>query len=620
MSNASPLSTSSAKSGNPDAIAALINRSLSSKGISVTALAQNKVLKLYVTSTKKLDYSAVLKFIEDGICKLQPRALRTVNIFIQDAQTAQVLESIEFDVPATKDDEGSKIIHLSSHVNPPVLQENLSQKRTGIKRQELNTKTIVLIVSFALLGLTSAFTVGGVFWLRSSQASIISQAIESITSSSEGETDLGLMVQDRESLLNAKTSLESISGFPGSRYPQARQEIEIIEVNLKSLNERINAQSSQQKVASEQLANQVSETLKNTPVSVANLNSSRDQLEQAIQLLESIPSGTEVYTEAQAELAAYQGQVTQLNQKFTLEDQAASVYNQALNLAMEAAQLTQGSPHAASVWQQAVTKWQEAINTLKTIPGGTSISGTVQEKLTAYQGNLAAVQGRLNAEEKAVQDFETAKQLANQAVSLTQNPPHASSVWQESSQKWQQAINLLKGVPNGTTVYQEASGRIASYQGNLATINTNLQKQLAAEALERLRPQIQSVVDQFSALDSRLDVGMNYSSYSSDVRELKVALDQLGRQPGVRNLAVYQSLENAFKHYDVAKSIWQYYLESDETHSFLRASGPYGSLLRYTYGVPTQDILGTPYIYLDTALSKVWGHASNQVRNAQDQI
>lgn len=96
MTNASPLSTTSAKSGNPDAIAALINRSLSSKGISVTALAQNDVLNLYVTSAKKVEHSAVLKFIENGICKLQPRTLKTVNIFIQDAQTAQVLASMEF--------------------------------------------------------------------------------------------------------------------------------------------------------------------------------------------------------------------------------------------------------------------------------------------------------------------------------------------------------------------------------------------------------------------------------------------------------------------------------------------------------------------------------------------
>jgi DNA repair exonuclease SbcCD ATPase subunit len=287
---------------------------------------------------------------------------------------------------------------------------------------------------------------------------------------------------------------------------------------------------------------------------------------------------------------------------------------------MEASKLTQGSPHADNVWQQAITKWQESVDQLKTIPSGTSVSGDAQEKLSAYQGNLAAVQGRFNAEQKAVQDFDTAKQLASEAINLTQNPPYSSSVWQESAQKWQQAINLLKGVPNGTTVYQDASGRISSYQGNLATINANLQKQIAAEAFERLRPQIQSVVDQFSATDSRLDVGMNYSQYSEDIRELKVALDQLGRQPGAKNLAVYKSLENAFNHYDVAQGVWQYYLSSNETHSFIRANGPYGSLLMYTYGVPTSDIMGTPYIYLNTALSKVWGYASLQVNSAQNQI
>lgn len=620
MTNASSLSTTSAKSGNPDAIAALINRSLSSKGISVTALAQNEVLNLYVTSSGKVDYGTVLNFIENGICKLRPRGLSTVNIFIQDAQSAQVLASREFSIPAIQDNEESKIIHIASHIVLPIPEDDPQQVEVTGKGRQSKVRKIILISSLAFLGLASVSTAGGILWVRNSQAAVISQALGSITASSEGETDLSLMIQDRESLLNAKTSLASISGFPGSRYPQANQEIAAIEVDLQALNERINAQASQQQAEAQQLASQVSDRLQKTPVSSADLLSSREQLEQAIGLLASIPPEVEIFADAQTTLTAYQAQMDQLNEKLAIEDRAVTTYNEALNVAMEAARLTQGSPHPASVWQQSAAKWQESIDQLKTIPPETSVSDNALEKIASYQNNLASVQGRLNAEQKAVQDFEAAKQLAGQAVSLTQNPPHASSVWQDAAQKWQQAINLLKGVPNGTTVYQEASGRITAYQGNLSTINTNLQKQLAAEALERLRPQIRSVVDQFSALQSRLSVGMNYTRYSSDVRELKVALDQLGRQPGVKDLAVYKSLENAFKHYDVANDVWRYYIQSSETHSFMRASGPYGSLLRYTYGVPTRDILGTPYIYLDTALSTIWNHATNHVKNAQGQI
>ena len=621
MASSSPLSASSAKSGNPEAIAALINRSLGDKGITATALAQDQALSLYVTTTQKIDHEILLDFIEKGLCKLQPKGLNEANIFIQDSKSTKVLGSRKFVIPfSCAESKNPKIIHIASQKIQHSSPKDLAQEKSKPASTGLSTSKIILISALAFAALGTASTAGGIFWVRNSQAAVIAQALEGITSSSEGDAELTLMVKDRDSRLEAKAELDSIARFPGSRYSQARDEIASIDIDLDGLNERINTQSSQQQTEAQQLAEDASTLSQKTPISNANLKSSREKLGKAIGLLEAIPKEADGYADAQTALAIYKEQLSQLDEKLAIEDKAIQDYNTALNLAMEASKLTQGSPHADNVWQQAITKWQESVDQLKTIPSGTSVSGDAQEKLSAYQGNLAAVQGRFNAEQKAVQDFDTAKQLASEAINLTQNPPYSSSVWQESAQKWQQAINLLKGVPNGTTVYQDASGRISSYQGNLATINANLQKQIAAEAFERLRPQIQSVVDQFSATDSRLDVGMNYSQYSEDIRELKVALDQLGRQPGAKNLAVYKSLENAFNHYDVAQGVWQYYLSSNETHSFIRANGPYGSLLMYTYGVPTSDIMGTPYIYLNTALSKVWGYASLQVNSAQNQI
>lgn len=620
MTSSSSFSTSSAKSGNPDAIAALVNRSLAGQGITSTALTQDQLLSVYVTTTKEVEPENLLNFIEKGLCKLQPHGLKEANIFIQDSKSSKVLASRQFLIqPLTIESEDSKIIHISPK-NKQSSEKEADTNKPKHKSKRLSTTKILLITALSLVGLGAVSTAGSLLWIRNSQAFVIAEALEGITSSSEGKSDLELMVDDRQSRLAAMPELESIAQFPGSRYSQAQDEIAIIEADLNSLSEQINTQSIQQQESAQQLADEVSTLLQKTPVASDDLKASREKLEEAVSLVATIPQEAEVYSEAQTDLESYQGQLSQLDETLAIEDQATEDYNSALNLAVEASNLTQGSPHAADIWQQAVTKWQESVNHLKAIPSGTSVSGNAQTKLSAYQSNLTAIQGRLNAEQKAVQDFDRAKTLASEAVNLTQNPPHSSTIWQESAQKWQQAINLLKGVPNGTTVYQDASGRISPYQDNLATVNANLKKQLEAEAFERLRPQIQSVVNQFSALDSRLDVGMNYSRYAEEVRELKVALDQLGRQAGARDLAVYQSLESAFKHYDVAKSVWQYYLESDETHSFFRASSPYGSLLMYTYGVPTQSILGTPYIYLDTAISKVWGYAHSQVTNAQNQI
>jgi hypothetical protein len=141
-----------------------------------------------------------------------------------------------------------------------------------------------------------------------------------------------------------------------------------------------------------------------------------------------------------------------------------------------------------------------------------------------------------------------------------------------------------------------------------------------AENLERIRPEARAAVEQFAAMNSRLDVGMSYRDYSSQVGELKVALDRFAQQPGAAKLPIYKILKNAFQEYNFALDVWRYYIESDESHSLFPASSEYGSALIQNYQVTTEDIFGQEYIYLNTALATVWGRANNYVKESQGQI
>lgn len=113
---------------------------------------------------------------------------------------------------------------------------------------------------------------------------------------------------------------------------------------------------------------------------------------------------------------------------------------------------------------------------------------------------------------------------------------------------------------------------------------------------------------------------MSYRDYGEQVRQVKVAIDKLARQPDASDYSSYKNLNAAFEQYDLAHNVWKYYIESDENHSFFPASTEYGSILINNYGVTRRDIIGTDYIYLDEALTAVWREASKHVKLAQEKL
>lgn len=180
----------------------------------------------------------------------------------------------------------------------------------------------------------------------------------------------------------------------------------------------------------------------------------------------------------------------------------------------------------------------------------------------------------------------------------------------------EKAISILKNAPSFSLF------NLGSWQAALG----NNQNQLVAvqqsiEAYEKLLPVVREVVEQFSALDSSLEVGMNYRDYGAEVRNLKIALDRLARQPGATELPVYRELQTAFKEYNFAYDVWEFYFTNDDaSHNFLPAYSSVGQALAAEYSVPTRDIVGTPYIYLNTALSTIWNKGEQHVQAAQAQV
>lgn len=158
-------------------------------------------------------------------------------------------------------------------------------------------------------------------------------------------------------------------------------------------------------------------------------------------------------------------------QKPNPEQEAATNLETAQKLAMEAAVMTQNSPHPLEIWQKSQAKWQEAVNVLEAIPENLAISAKAKEKLANYRINFTAISNRIITEKKASTNLETAQKLAMEASVMMQNSSQSAEIWQQAKAKLQEAISLLEAIPNNTFVSAQVKNNLLIYRTNYAVVS-----------------------------------------------------------------------------------------------------------------------------------------------------
>jgi hypothetical protein len=113
--------------------------------------------------------------------------------------------------------------------------------------------------------------------------------------------------------------------------------------------------------------------------------------QQSIKILENIPEGLPISTDAKNKLTAYRLNHKAINTKLMAEQRAEKNWENAQNLAMKAAILVQNPPHPQETWQQAKVKWEQSINLLETIPEGTFYSQKAKDRIVSYRNNYVAI-------------------------------------------------------------------------------------------------------------------------------------------------------------------------------------------------------------------------------------
>ena len=206
---------------------------------------------------------------------------------------------------------------------------------------------------------------------------------------------------------------------------------------------------------------------KPTPQTVLDMG---EQLNTAVNTLKPIPPWSQHRASAQALLADYQGEADLLNTVAAAQENA-----------LVAAQESQNPPHPIAHWEGIAERWRETIAQLEEIPMGSPIYAEfVVPKLQEYRGNLATIEGRIVAEQKAEENLNQAQLNASLAKDQAEIA-NTLSAWQTALESWDKSVKQIQQIPRGTMAHGEANKLLTQYEAELAKVRTRYQQEQAAD-------------------------------------------------------------------------------------------------------------------------------------------
>jgi YVTN family beta-propeller protein len=192
-------------------------------------------------------------------------------------------------------------------------------------------------------------------------------------------------------------------------------------------------------------------------VSSADWQQVKQDWQEAIALLETIPDTDSNYNLAQEKLSIYR-----INWNYANNNVLNPPYFQrGVNQAIAAANQAQTAKTKLE-WDQVASLWQEAIILMEQITPNSPQYSLAQERVIIYQRNRQyALQNS-----HRVSEFRQGINQGMEAAILTQSAK-SKQQWQQVAQTWQQAIAFLKSVTNSDPNYNLAQTKIQEYQTNL---------------------------------------------------------------------------------------------------------------------------------------------------------
>ncbi|MFW6358247.1 MAG: hypothetical protein ACOC0N_03390 [Chroococcales cyanobacterium] len=194
------------------------------------------------------------------------------------------------------------------------------------------------------------------------------------------------------------------------------------------------------------------------PKSGQEILQAQAQLKEAINQLGAIPWWSKYHQQAQPILEQYQTRAVSLEEVVS-----------ALKLAAKASYMSQNPPLTEAQWLEIQKLWRDSISRLEQLPSENEFYSFAQEKVRAYQTNLATINYRLNTEKQSQQSLAAAKEAAKLAE-VRQSAAHSLQNWVLAYSTWETAIARLQEIPEGTTAYSEAQELLVVYKAKFAEV------------------------------------------------------------------------------------------------------------------------------------------------------
>ncbi|MFM7888170.1 MAG: hypothetical protein ACKPCM_16090, partial [Pseudanabaena sp.] len=198
------------------------------------------------------------------------------------------------------------------------------EKTDAPKSKSLLISSVVVVVAIGILGVC-----GWLLWERSVQQKYITEARELNNQPLNPKivTKLKFLAETRNQLQSAISQLEDIPDRPASLYTEAQAELTILRPKLEEFDRKINL---------EQSANKKLEAAKNATIEAAKLvqnpphkstvwKSAQEKRQQAIKLLEELPTDSLLYTDAQKSLKVYRPELVQISKWLDIQQKSESV-------------------------------------------------------------------------------------------------------------------------------------------------------------------------------------------------------------------------------------------------------------------------------------------------------
>ncbi len=231
-------------------------------------------------------------------------------------------------------------------------------------------------------------------------------------------------------------------------------------------------------VAAQKHAYLAAETSQNPPLPLETWVEIRRLWRQAIAHLNRVPEGAIAYPFAQKKRAEYETNLSSINQRITLEEQARTTIAAARHAA-QIAETRENSADALKDWQLVRVTWQVVIDRLTEVPRGTMAYAEAQQLYAIYEPRLTAALTRQQQEVISENAYHQAVNLAEAAMGFEQQ-----NQWSNAVIAWQNALAQAQQVIGETTYHHQAEPLLNSYSRALTMAQQNLRLAIAVQGAE----------------------------------------------------------------------------------------------------------------------------------------